>query len=126
MSMPQAPRYAVFNYGEVDLEKALLALKAVDAADLAERRLDELSGGRLQRAVTPGRWNQSPPARRAHRKPPLPAGGYETRHEALGGGWPWWWLSTTFAYTHKVAVPKNGTVVVARKPEVSRGEHLEV
>ncbi|MCI4446854.1 MAG: hypothetical protein JHC20_02940 [Pyrobaculum sp.] len=27
----------------------------MDAADLAERRLDELSGGRLQRAVTPRR-----------------------------------------------------------------------
>jgi hypothetical protein len=33
MSTPQAPRYAVFNYGEV--EKALSVLKAVDAADLA-------------------------------------------------------------------------------------------
>jgi hypothetical protein len=124
MPTPQAPRYAVFNYGEV--EKALSALKAVDAADLAKRRLDEPSGGRLQRAVTPGRWSQSPPPRQAHRKPPLPAGGYETRQEALGGGWPWWWLSTTFVYTHEVAVPKNETVVVARKPEVSRGEHLEV
>jgi hypothetical protein len=39
-----------------------------------------------------------------------------------GGGSP----RPHLAYTHKVAVPKNGTVVVARKPEVSRGEHLEV
>jgi ABC-type cobalamin/Fe3+-siderophores transport system ATPase subunit len=107
MSTPQAPRYAVFNYGEV--EKALSALKAVDAADLAERRLDELSGGRLQRAVTPGRWSQSPlldePTANPRYQPEvmklvkrLSAG------DGPGGGSP----RPHLAYTHKVAVPKTG------------------
>jgi len=43
--------YANFTYSKVDLDKVFEALKAVNAEHLAYRKLDELSGGELQRVV---------------------------------------------------------------------------
>ena len=43
--------YIGFNYTRRDLEIALNALEMVDALHLASRRLDQLSGGELQRVV---------------------------------------------------------------------------
>lgn len=43
--------YANFSYSKEDIEKAFEALRIVDAEHLAYRRLDQLSGGELQRIV---------------------------------------------------------------------------
>jgi len=43
--------YIGLNYTRKDFEKAVNALKMVDACHLIERRIDQLSGGELQRVV---------------------------------------------------------------------------
>ncbi|MEM1525905.1 MAG: ABC transporter ATP-binding protein [Ignisphaera sp.] len=43
--------YALFNYSKKDLDKVMEVLKLVKAEDLTHRRLDNLSGGELQRII---------------------------------------------------------------------------